>query len=181
MQTAQLTFNGRIVTEFFGVLFLFQCCEKTETGRNICNPYLLGSFFSLFFGLFGVKNGQHSWSALYCAKNIRDQLFVWVFFCIINGRHRMTVLNQFSRSIGPQYNGAAVYIIVFYIRHVKYFIRCLIFSLYKICYKFIRYLIFFTYQISHLLNKLFAFVLLAKMMTFRLTWDIVWRNFFTSH
>ena len=64
MQTAQLTSNGRITTEFFAVLFLFDVVKNTETGRNIRN--LLGSFlYFIFFlgggggggGHFGVKHG----------------------------------------------------------------------------------------------------------------------------
>ena len=47
--------------------------------------------------------------AVYRAENIRDQLFVWNFFFINNGRHRTTALYRFPRSIGPRYNGAAVY------------------------------------------------------------------------
>ena len=37
IQTAQLTSNGRIGTEFFAVLFLFRCCEKDQTCQNIRN------------------------------------------------------------------------------------------------------------------------------------------------
>ena len=33
----------------------------------------------------------------------------YLFFFINNGRHRMTALYRFPRSIGPRYNGAAVY------------------------------------------------------------------------
>ena len=51
----------------------------------------------------------NSRSALYHAETIRDQLFVWNFFFINNGRHRTTALYRFPRSIGPRYNGAAVY------------------------------------------------------------------------
>ena len=43
-------------------------------------------------------------------KKIRDQLFVWNIFFIHNGRHRTTALYRFPRSIGPRYNGAAVYL-----------------------------------------------------------------------
>ena len=52
---------------------------------------------------------RHSRSALYRAENIRDQLFVWNFFFMNNGRHRTTALYRFPRSIGPRCNGAAVY------------------------------------------------------------------------
>ena len=34
MQTAQLTFNGQIVTEFFSVLFRFQSREKDRNIRD---------------------------------------------------------------------------------------------------------------------------------------------------
>ena len=51
----------------------------------------------------------NSRSALYRAETIRDQLFVWNFLFINNGRHRPTALYRFPRSIGPRYNGAAVY------------------------------------------------------------------------
>ena len=37
-------------------------------------------------------------------------LFETLFF-INNGRHRTTALYRFPRSIGPRYNGAAVYIV----------------------------------------------------------------------
>ena len=43
---------------------------------------LLGSF-SLFWGHFDVKNYA---SALYRAQNIRNPLFVWIFFFTFNGR-----------------------------------------------------------------------------------------------
>ena len=51
MQTAQLTFNGRTITEFFAVLFLFRCREKVRDPPNsprsvICCIF----FFSLFSG-----------------------------------------------------------------------------------------------------------------------------------
>ena len=34
MQTAQLTFNGRTITEFFAILFLFRCREKVPDPPN---------------------------------------------------------------------------------------------------------------------------------------------------
>ena len=61
MQTAQLTFNGQIVTEFFAVLFLFQCREKDR------NPPKYPRFIIC-------------WDLFLCTKNIRDQLFVCIFF-----------------------------------------------------------------------------------------------------
>ena len=50
MQTAQLTFNGRTITEFFAVLFLFRCREKVPRPAEFSAiRNLLGSF-SLFLG-----------------------------------------------------------------------------------------------------------------------------------
>ena len=75
------------------------------TVSAICN--LLGSF-SLFWGHFDVKNYA---SALYRAQNIRDPLFVWIFFLYFlgtNGRHRMSELYRFPQSIGLRYNSAVV-------------------------------------------------------------------------
>ena len=65
MQTAQLTINGQITTEFFAVLFLFPCREKDRTAEVSAVRNLLGSFSLLFFffwcvcvgGHFGVKHG----------------------------------------------------------------------------------------------------------------------------
>ena len=81
MQTAQLNFNGRIITKFFAVLFLFQCCEKDRNPLKYPRSVICWDFFSLFFGHFGVKNGRYSRSAFY----------------------------RFPRSIGLRYNGTAVY------------------------------------------------------------------------
>ena len=108
-QTAQLTFNGRTITEFFAVLFLFRCREKVRDPPNSPRSVICWDLFLYFLGHFGVTNGRHSRSALYCAENIRDQFFLKNFFFINNGRHRTTALYRFPRSIGPRYNGAAVY------------------------------------------------------------------------
>ena len=75
MQTAQLTFNGRI-TEFFAVLFLFRCREKVRDPPNSPRFLICWDLFFILGGHFGFTNGRHSRSALYRAENIRDQLFV---------------------------------------------------------------------------------------------------------
>ena len=75
MQTAQLSFNGRTITEFFAVLFLFRCREKVRDPPNSPRSVICWDLFLYFWGHFGVTNGRHSRSALYRAENIRDQLF----------------------------------------------------------------------------------------------------------
>ena len=109
MQTAQLTFNGRTVTEFFAVLFLFRGIPMSWKGPRSAElsaiRTLLGSFSILFGGTLMLQMGD----TVYRAKIYRDQLFVWNLFFINNGWHRTTALYRFPRSIGPRYKGAAVY------------------------------------------------------------------------
>ena len=50
MQTAQLTFNGRTITEFFAVLFLFRCRETARGPAEFSAIRNLFGSFSLFFG-----------------------------------------------------------------------------------------------------------------------------------
>ena len=57
--------------------------KRTETRRNIRDPKLVAIFFFIVWGHFGVKNGQRGRSALYGGENIRDQLFVCIFFDIL--------------------------------------------------------------------------------------------------
>ena len=72
MQTAQLTFNGQKVTEFFAVLF-----PKPAEISAIRN--LLGSFSLFFRGTFvlkmGVAVGQH-----YTVAKISAISYLFVFF-----------------------------------------------------------------------------------------------------
>ena len=49
MQTAQLTFNGRTITEFFAVLFLFRCGEKVRDPPNSPRSVICWDLF-LYFG-----------------------------------------------------------------------------------------------------------------------------------
>ena len=90
----------------------FRCREKVRNPPNYPRSVICWDLFLYFWGHFGVTNGRHSRSALYRAINIRDQLYIWNFFFINNGRHRTTALYLFPRSIGPRYNGAAVYYLV---------------------------------------------------------------------
>ena len=83
----------------------FRCREKVRDPPNYPRSVICWDLFLYIWG-----DERHSRSALYRAENIRDQLFVWNFFFINNGRHRTTALYRFPRSIGPRYNGAAVYI-----------------------------------------------------------------------
>ena len=55
MQTAQLTFNGGTVTEFFAVLFFFQCSEKDRNSPNYPWSVICWDLFLYFLGHFGVK------------------------------------------------------------------------------------------------------------------------------
>ena len=97
----------------------FRCREKVRDPPNYPRSVNCWDLFLYFWGHFGVTNGRHSRSALNRAENIRDQLLVWNFFLasfffpffltLTNGRHRTTALYRFPRSIGPRYNGAAVY------------------------------------------------------------------------
>ena len=50
MQTAQLTFNSRTITEFFAVLFLFRCPEKIRDLPNSPRSVICGDLFLYFFG-----------------------------------------------------------------------------------------------------------------------------------
>ena len=50
MQTAQLTFNGRTITEFFAVLFLFRCREKVRDPPNSPRSVICWDLFLYFFG-----------------------------------------------------------------------------------------------------------------------------------
>ena len=45
MQTAQLTFNGRTITEFFAVLFLFRCREKVRDPPNFPRSVICWDLF----------------------------------------------------------------------------------------------------------------------------------------
>ena len=54
MQTAQLTFNGRTITEFFAVVFLFRCHEKVHdppnSPRSVICWVICWDLFLYFFG-----------------------------------------------------------------------------------------------------------------------------------
>ena len=50
MQTAQLTFNGRTITEFFAVLFLFRCREKVRDPPNSPRSVICWDLFLYFLG-----------------------------------------------------------------------------------------------------------------------------------
>ena len=66
MQTAQLTFNDRIVyTEFFPVLFFFRCGEKDQTPPKRPRYVICWDLFLYFWGHFDIKNYA---SMLYHAK-----------------------------------------------------------------------------------------------------------------
>ena len=57
MQTAKLTINGRITTEFSAVLFLFRCRERPKPAEISAKRNLLGSF-SLFIYFFFGRGGE---------------------------------------------------------------------------------------------------------------------------
>ena len=50
MQTAQLTFNGRAITEFFAVLFLFRCREMVRDPPNSPRSVICWDLFLYFLG-----------------------------------------------------------------------------------------------------------------------------------
>ena len=50
MQTAQLTFNGRTITGFFAVLFLFRCREKVRDPPNSPRSVICLDLFLYFLG-----------------------------------------------------------------------------------------------------------------------------------
>ena len=50
MLTAQLTFNGRTITEFFAVLFLFRCGEKVRDPPNSPRSVICWDLFLYFLG-----------------------------------------------------------------------------------------------------------------------------------
>ena len=50
MQTAQLTFNGRTITEFFAVLFLFRCREMVRDPPNSPRSVICWDLFLYFLG-----------------------------------------------------------------------------------------------------------------------------------
>ena len=50
MQTAQLTFNGRTITEFFAVLFLFRCREMVRDPPNSPRSVICWDLFLYFWG-----------------------------------------------------------------------------------------------------------------------------------
>ena len=53
MQTAQLTFNGRTITEFLAVLFLFRCREKVRDPPNSPRSVICWDPFLYFWGQMG--------------------------------------------------------------------------------------------------------------------------------
>ena len=111
MQTAPLTFNGRIVTESLLFYFFYNVMKRTETHRNIRDPYFVGIFFFIFWGTLVLKMGDTVGPRYTASKNIHNQLFVYIFFFLNYGQHRTTALYWFPRSIGLRYNGTAVYIV----------------------------------------------------------------------
>ena len=77
------------------------------------NRNLLGSF-SLFFGDTLVLQIGDTVGPRYTAPKISAISYLFrTFLFINNGGHRTTALYRFPRSIGPRYNGAAVYMICF--------------------------------------------------------------------
>ena len=50
MQTAQLTFNGRTITEFFAVVFLFRCREMVRDPPNSPRSVICWDLFLYFWG-----------------------------------------------------------------------------------------------------------------------------------
>ena len=50
MQTAQLTFNGRTITEFFAVLFLFRCRAMVRDPPNSPRSVICWDLFLYFLG-----------------------------------------------------------------------------------------------------------------------------------
>ena len=112
MQTAQLTFNGRTITDFFVVLFLFRCREKVRDTPNSPRSVICWDLFLHFLGDTLVLQMGDTVGPRYTAPKISAISYLFRIFSLFihcNGRHRTTALYRFPRSIGPRYNGAAVY------------------------------------------------------------------------
>ena len=58
MQTAQLTFNGHIVTEFFAVLFVFRCHEKDRNPPKYPRSVICWDLFLYCLGHLVLKMGN---------------------------------------------------------------------------------------------------------------------------
>ena len=90
----------------------FRCREKIRDPPNYPRSVICWDLFLYFWGHFGVTIGR-TVGPRYTAQKISaiSYLFGTFFFIINNGRHRTTALYRFPRSIGPRYNGAAVYLV----------------------------------------------------------------------
>ena len=55
MQSAQLTFNGRIITEFFAALFLFPYCEKERNLPKYLQTVICWDLFLYLLGFLVFK------------------------------------------------------------------------------------------------------------------------------
>ena len=92
MQTAQLTFNGLTVAEFFAVLFRFQCREKDQH----LPKYLLSVIcWNLFLYFLGGTLGD-TVGPVFTAQKISAISYLFGSFLYFfghfdnNGRHRTT-------------------------------------------------------------------------------------------
>ena len=82
MQTAQLTSNGQIVTEFFAVPFLFRCHEKDRNPQKYPLSVIYWDLFFIFPRHFGVKMGD-AVCPHYTAAKIYAISYLFLFFFII--------------------------------------------------------------------------------------------------
>ena len=88
----------------------FRCREKIGDQPNYPRSVICWDLFLPFWGHFGVTIGR-TVGPRYTAPKISAISYLFgTFFFINNGRQRTTALYRFPRSIGPRYNGAAVYV-----------------------------------------------------------------------
>ena len=83
MQTAQLTFNGRTITEFFAVLFPFRCREKVRDPPNSPRSLICWDLFLYFLGDFLVLQMGDTAGPRYTAPKISAISYLFRTFSLL--------------------------------------------------------------------------------------------------